>query len=569
MGSNTNRYQISPAFHAGAIAAALVAVAALWAVTQLVGLGLTPFHTRGEPREAVVVQDLIARGEWILPRRGGVMLPRKPPLYYWLAGLAARARGAVDEAGVRLPSAVQSGAAALLLAGVAGSLAGAPAALLSGLVLLTSFEWLRAATAARVDMTLAFGLTLVFVGLSMLAQRERGLWRALVYAGAAWATLAKGIPGLAIPVLQIALMCAAERSLAPLRRVRPLTGLAVVVVIAGAWYAAAAWRGGRAFVDIVVNENLVRIVGGERFAPGHEHSVPYLIAVLAAGLLPWTFFLPAVAAWLWRARASLHRADPRLIALLWIAAVFAPYAVASSKRGVYLLPLYPAVALLVGWWGAAVLRGEGASRQARVLVWGAWLIAAVAAVLALAGAADWIGIPVLHGFTTLLDPRAAADLRAVAAHVAGAREPILAGLLAAAAAAAVIAALSGARQRWIPTWVALTLCIVALVGAVRWVILPGIATSQSRAPVVAALRGLGGGGDVGRGATVDYGVLYYWGEPLQVYRGGRDAEPPRYLVLPVTEWLRMTPAERRRWRRVPGLGGQSNRDALAVLERAE
>jgi 4-amino-4-deoxy-L-arabinose transferase-like glycosyltransferase len=252
---SATRYQIPQTFHAAAVAAALVVVAALWAVSQVIGLGLTPFHTRGEPREAVVVQDLLARGDWILPRRGGAMLARKPPLFYWLAGLAARARGALDEASVRLPSALQSGAAALLLAAVAGSLAGAPAALLSGLVLLTSFEWLRAATAARVDMTLAFGLTLVFVGLLLLAQRERSVWRALVYAGAAWATLAKGIPGLAIPVLQIALMSAAERSLAPLRRVRPLTGLAVVVAIAGAgaagaplsmWSSTRTWSGSSA-----------------------------------------------------------------------------------------------------------------------------------------------------------------------------------------------------------------------------------------------------------------------------------------------------------------------------------
>src|SRR6185369_1424300 len=153
-----------------------VVVAAAWAVLQLYALGATPFHTRGEPREAVVVQDLVRHGNWILPRRNGVQLPRKPPLFYWLAAGAARVRGAVDEASVRLPSALQSGAACLIVAAVAAALYGGVAGTAAGITLLTSFEWLRAATAARVDMTTTFGLVLVFVGLLLFRRAERGIW---------------------------------------------------------------------------------------------------------------------------------------------------------------------------------------------------------------------------------------------------------------------------------------------------------------------------------------------------------------------------------------------------------
>ena len=142
-----------------------------------------------------------------------MQLPRKPPLFYWLGGVAAHVRGTVDEASVRLPSAVLSGVGVrcssppsrrLSYGGVAGATA--------GLTLLTSFEWLRAATAARVDMTLTFGLTLVFVGLLIFRRAERGVWLVLLYAGAAWATLSKGIPGLAIPALQVLLLCLRRRS---------------------------------------------------------------------------------------------------------------------------------------------------------------------------------------------------------------------------------------------------------------------------------------------------------------------------------------------------------------------
>src|SRR5499426_3759322 len=104
--------------HVGALSsvqpvAACLAVVALIgaaaALLQLAGLSRSPFHTKGEPREAVVVQDLVRRGDWVLPQRAGVNLPRKPPLFYWLGGVVAKARGVVDEAGVRLPSSILSG----------------------------------------------------------------------------------------------------------------------------------------------------------------------------------------------------------------------------------------------------------------------------------------------------------------------------------------------------------------------------------------------------------------------------------------------------------------------------
>src|SRR5262245_9750074 len=197
----------SLARRAAALLAALTTVGAAWAVLQLYGLWLSPFYTRGEPREAIVVQDLVRRGDWILPKRNGVQLPRKPPLYYWLAGLAAHARGVVDETSVRLPSAVLSGVACLLVSGVATILYGTVAGTVSGLTLLTAFEWQRAGAAARVDMTLTFGLTLVFAGLLLFRRVERRRWLFLAYAGAICATLSKGIPGLVIPALQVALLC--------------------------------------------------------------------------------------------------------------------------------------------------------------------------------------------------------------------------------------------------------------------------------------------------------------------------------------------------------------------------
>ena len=74
-----------------------------------------PFHTKGEPREALMVQSIVRDHHWILPRRNAVELPAKPPLFHWLGAAVSFVRGHIDEGTVRLPSAVCSLIAAVIV----------------------------------------------------------------------------------------------------------------------------------------------------------------------------------------------------------------------------------------------------------------------------------------------------------------------------------------------------------------------------------------------------------------------------------------------------------------------
>ena len=72
----------------------------------LLFLGKTPFHDRGEPREALVVRDIVLQGRWLLPLRGGEQIPSKPPLFHWFAATASIVSGEMNEASIRFPSAL-------------------------------------------------------------------------------------------------------------------------------------------------------------------------------------------------------------------------------------------------------------------------------------------------------------------------------------------------------------------------------------------------------------------------------------------------------------------------------
>src|SRR3954470_13097770 len=69
----------------------------------------TPFFTKGEPREGLVVRRMVEQGDWVLPKRSsesGGTFASKPPFFHWLAAFSARALGGPSEVAIRLPSVV-------------------------------------------------------------------------------------------------------------------------------------------------------------------------------------------------------------------------------------------------------------------------------------------------------------------------------------------------------------------------------------------------------------------------------------------------------------------------------
>jgi len=126
------------------------------------GLGDVPFYTKGQPREATVIWEIYHNGEWILPLRNGHLIPSKPPLFHWLGTLISLVFGQLSELTIRLPSALLALLGVLMTYRIGVALWGVEAGLFASLTLATSFEWVRAATTARVDMTLTVFMVAAF-----------------------------------------------------------------------------------------------------------------------------------------------------------------------------------------------------------------------------------------------------------------------------------------------------------------------------------------------------------------------------------------------------------------------
>lgn len=517
---------------------AVIALAA-WVILELWGLGAAPFHTKGEPREALVVWEMTHGGGWILPKRNGTELPSKPPLFHWLGAIASLATGSTDEWSIRFPS------AALSLLGILGVFAAAtalwtPAAgLVAALALMTTFEWARAATNARVDMTLTAGLEAAFLGFLFFLRTRRPVWLVLFYGGMAFAALGKGPVGIVLPAATALVTMVATRDLVALRQMRLVRGALAVLVLTGSWYLLALQAGGDDFFrKQLLNENLLRFFGGSQFSGGHRHSNLTLFGLTLLGLMPWAVFLPFVVSALWRRRREVSFAGGELYCVAWIAIVCAFYAFATSKRSVYLLAVYPAVAMLIGWWFAQMSAPAARWYSTALRITGVAAAAAVAALLAVV-LLQLSGVPILEMIGETLSPRDRANVLAVSRALAIDSRLTLA-CLALAAVGLLSFGIGCGRGRPAAACGALFVAAAAITVLIRLSILPAIARHETLRDFMREAKAAAGPADATFFyRTFDYGAVFYSAGHLPTHDGPFPREAPRFLLMSRGEWERL------------------------------
>ena len=325
----------------------VILILSVCCVLYFLELGRTPFFDKQEPREALVVWEINHSGNWILPLRDGTTIPSKPPLFHWLAAVVSQTAHELNEFTVRFPSAFL-GTAGVVLTYLAGaSVWGRSSGLISAMLLATSFEWLQAAKAARVDMTLTFVMLCAFLYFAYLYRSGGGPKKSFVlgiFLGLA--ALAKGPLGVVVPCFAYLLFLWLRRDLAFIKKLYPVVLLSTCAIVAGTWYALALVQGGKEFLNVVINENFSTVVGREA---GHPHPFYWYVPTFFRNAAPWSLFIIPAGVWLFRSRRQLDQED-LLYWVVWFSAVLVFFSVFTQKRSVYILPLYPAFALLVGAW---------------------------------------------------------------------------------------------------------------------------------------------------------------------------------------------------------------------------
>src|SRR5271156_2847140 len=143
-------------------AAAFVAIALVIAVLTLHRLGAGDVCTGNEAVEGVFVQQMVEHGQLLFPLENGHSPMYKPPLFHWTAVAIDRLAGIkkVTAFNLRLPAALYAIAGVILTVAFACAFLGPRDAILAGLVLTASYQYIENARIGRVDMTLCFFETL-------------------------------------------------------------------------------------------------------------------------------------------------------------------------------------------------------------------------------------------------------------------------------------------------------------------------------------------------------------------------------------------------------------------------
>ena len=309
-------------------------------------LGKRDFWTPDEGDFAQVAREMRERGDYLLPTLNGKAYSEKPPFFYWSILGSEAVFGKPHELSARLPS-VLAGAGGLALVFWLGKrLFSARAGLLAALLLGTSFEYLWRSAYLQTDMLFTFFCLASLVLLRRLLEAEEAsfLRQGLpFYLALTLALLTKGLLAVALVGLTALGFLAWEKNLSSLRRLFLVRGLLLVALLSGWWYAAVSAEAGSGFLrGAFVREHLMR------FFDSDSHRQPpyyYLLSFWGNGA-PWSLLWPFS---LWAAWKGRDDRRVRFL-LVWFAATFLFLSFCSSKQGKYLLPAFPAVALLGSWW---------------------------------------------------------------------------------------------------------------------------------------------------------------------------------------------------------------------------
>jgi 4-amino-4-deoxy-L-arabinose transferase-like glycosyltransferase len=363
------------------------------------GLGLLPLVGPDEPRYAEVAREMLARRDLITPTLGGIPWFEKPPLLYWIIIAGYRVLG-MNEYAARLGPAVCGLLTAVFVYWIGKSIevtevAGRPesgedteqrrdgAGRLSALVWLSSLGAIVFSRGTSFDIVVTMTLTgalACFVvwhvrygtrsgSLGSIDSTDGGAfqdWLLIAfYLFIGLSLLAKGLIGIVIPFGVIAIYLLVRREWPHKRFVNSLSwGIPLAFALAAVWFGPMISRHGWKFIDqFIVQHHFARFVTNK-----YHHPAPiyFYLMVLVALSLPWTIFLGAAflnsRRWCWRARLPLDQF--RVFALCWILLPLVFFSFSESKLTAYILPVIPAVALLVGERAACFI---GAQRGEQVL----------------------------------------------------------------------------------------------------------------------------------------------------------------------------------------------------------
>lgn len=333
---------------------ALLSLLAISAPLFFWQMGAWQFFDPDEGRYAEIPREMLARGDWITPFLNFTPYYEKPPLLYWSVAASFGAFG-LHEWAARLTPALAALTGVLLVYMLGDRMFNARAGFLGAVVLATSLLYSFMAHELVIDMLFSVmlfaALALWWMGHSEENSKRRFWYFMLFWSTLALAMLAKGPVAVLLAFTVIGCYFVMCRPKAALRAMHWLPGMVLFAVIAAPWYILVAQRNPAFNHFFWYGQHIGRFLGkGENRE--HAQGFSYFVKLLPLLFFPWSFFVPAavIFGWkkLWPARRPSQRAVVYLLAMSTLILLF--FSASSSKLVPYILPIFPPMALVMGFY---------------------------------------------------------------------------------------------------------------------------------------------------------------------------------------------------------------------------
>jgi 4-amino-4-deoxy-L-arabinose transferase-like glycosyltransferase len=324
-----------------------------------IGLGVMPYLTPSEARYIEVPRQMLATDDWLTPRINGVPYFEKPPLFYWMQASVLKFFGTGEFAG-RIATALLATLTCMITYATGRALYARLSGLLAATVIATCMLGYTLSRVSMLDMPVSLFLTACFSCFIAAQHTGKRAWYWGMYAAAALAVMTKGLIGIVVPGMVIGAWIALTSRWRILKEAKLFSGLLLFLAVAAPWHVLMAQKHA-AFLDFYfINEHFTRYL-----TDSHKRVQPwwFFIVITIAGLLPWTFLIPAIYKE-HKAKLRLHANEKFLLLWIFIPLVF--FSASHSKLAPYIFPIFPPLSILIGHYLASCWEGHTMPKVLRI-----------------------------------------------------------------------------------------------------------------------------------------------------------------------------------------------------------
>lgn len=306
-----------------------------------------PLWEPDEGMHAQVSKEILESGDWITPRFNGEKFFDKPILHYWLVSLSFLLFD-VNEFAARLPAALLGLGGVIVVFYLGKYLYNRETGFLAGIILATTGIYLALSQSVVHDIGLSFLISFSLLCFYLFYLKGEGrAYLFLFYLSMGFGVLAKGPLGFLLPMGIIIIFLLLIGEINQLKKLVAKQGIIIFLAISLPWYLLVIWKNPEFLSHFFYKQNLGRFLSPP---DGDIHPGYYYIPLLAVSFIPWTYYLPnsLITQVATMVRSSDRERKAGLFIILWFGLTFLFFSLAKAKQWPYLLPLYPALALMLG-----------------------------------------------------------------------------------------------------------------------------------------------------------------------------------------------------------------------------